>query len=359
MKTIRELRRLTPGELLRVRRTLLRRFRRLDPGNVLEIGFGVARRDGRDDPSRDQAVSVIVRDKRRPRTGAARIPASVRIRLRRGAGFVVAELATDVVSRQWEDWVPTRRPVRHLSGRQTAAATALVAWDDSQGPAWGLLTVGHAFAHVRHVPESAARVRVLVPGDGRDHGERELGGRLLARSRSRDRHRVDAALVLVKQEHLVVAGWAERAEESLPSPHGSPGVSPRTTADLARDLGRPGQAITPTGDHPFVVRRYFPEFRLIPQVGPIRDVLEVESPTPGAFAPGGSGSAWTIGGEPACLQFAGWMHPTDPAQSYRRGLGQPVVNVIDWGRAEIAASRAADPSSPVSLSSPLRLVRLV
>lgn len=354
MKTIRELRRLTPEELRRVRRTLLRRFGRLDPGNVLEIGFGVARRDGRDDPSRHQAVSVIVRDKRLPGTKAARIPASVRIRLRRGSGFVVAELATDVVSRQWEDWTPTRRPVRHLSGRQTAAATALVAWEESPNQAWGLLTVGHPFAHVRHVPESAARVRVLVPGDGRGQGDRELGGRLLARSRHRDPRRVDAALVLVEHEHLVVAGWAGRAEGSRLSRLDAASVWPRAASDLSRDLGRPGQAITPAGDQPFVVRRYFPEFRLIPQVGPIRDVLEVESPTPGAFAPGGSGSAWTIGGEPACLQFAGWMHPTDPSQSYRRGLGQPIVHVIGWAQANIAKRRADDSSAPA-----FRLVRLV
>ncbi len=383
METIASPSELSQSEWHRVGRTLRRRFPATDAG-VVGVGFGVAEKGSAADPGRGHAACFLVLCKGDPPTRRGRIPDVAAVRVRRGGRFVELRLATDVIEVDPTRWELTRRTIRHVSVSQTSAASNLIAWrtpfDDRER--WGTVTVGHPFWGVARVPDPEPRVRMTVPTNrttvpanrttvpnagtmmpakdsvagtfggvpatiGRqDETERrsdvdvddragagrrrlELHGRLLARSGRRDRSGVDAALIGFDEREPRDNAWVSEGEAAR--------LRARSIDELPRDVMRAGTTRTVFGEIPFVVRRYYPEFSLIAEVGRIRDVIEVESVVPAAFAPGSSGNVWTIEGQPACLQFAGYVDPASPSLSYRRGIGQPLTGVLDWARGRLAS----------------------
>ena len=334
MNSIESLDELSSDELMRIRRTLRRRYRSAVHDGVIEVGFGFAERKAELDPSRREAICFLVQRKRMPRAKRDRIPAIAEVRVRRGRGFVVVRLPTDVIEITPSRLRLTRPTIRHAAGRQAATASGLVAWRvaESESLSWGLITVGHLFWHVRGIPEAEPRVQVMIPAARRGNSPHELAGRLIARTDRRGTKGVDAALIQVAPEQLLPFDW-------LPLDDPPPSLAIRPASALSADTARHGSALTSEGDVPFVVLRFFPIFNLIAEVGSIQDVLEVESPYAETFAPGRSGTLWTIERETACLQFAGWLHPTIASMSYRRGLGQSFASVVQWARERIAEKR--------------------
>jgi hypothetical protein len=327
VNTVTRLDELAPDELARLRETLGKRFRLGRRRNLREIGFGMAERGGRPDQQRPDAVCFHVREKCEPANSVDRFPAVVRVRLRRGSAYVQVCLKTDVIQIPKSGAELTGRTVRHLHDDPTATTGAVVAWRPSgeQRFRFGVLTVGHLVSHVRELPERRANIRVRVPPSRIHRDVRELGGVLLARTRRGDGSHLDAALVRVERSHLETAGWID-AEGGTPAI----AVCPPTTLPAA--IGRPGTALPRDTEVPFLVRRYFPVFKLIPSAGPLQQVLEVESGVAGSYAPGTSGTLWVIDDRPAVMQFGGWRDRGSRSLGYRRGLGQSLGPVLSWAR---------------------------
>lgn len=348
-------------------RTLRRRFPAADAG-VLGVGFGVAEKRSAADPGRGQAACFLVRRKGHPPTKRGQIPAVTSVRVRRGGRFVEVVLPTDVIEIDPASWQRTRRTIRHAAVSQNSAASNLIAWRRrlAESYRWGSLTVGHPFWGVGTVPDPESLVRVTMPpnefvargefattvagrqdehaGQGgagdRDSQEKprrslEAFGRLIARTGRRAGAGIDAAVIRFDEGGRQADGGLREIEPRR--------LRVRSPDELASDVMRAGVTRTAFGEIPFVVRRYYPEFNLIAEVGRIRDVVEVESPVSAAFAPGSSGNLWTIEGQPACLQFAGYLDPASPSLSYRRGLGQPMAGVLGWARERIATMEDGSP----------------
>ena len=345
METIASPSELSQAEWHRVGRTLRRRFPAADAG-VVGVGFGVAEKGSVADPDRAHAACFLVLRKGDPPTRRGRIPDVASVRVRRGGRFVELRLATDVIEVDPTRWQLTRRTIRHVSVSQTSAASNLITWRTRFGGSdrWGTVTVGHPFWGVATVPDPESLVQMTMPATDFVTTTRprspKFRGRLLARTGRRDGAGVDAAVIGFDEGDPQESEWVsgDNADRLLA----------RSVDDMARDVMRAGITRTVLGEIPFVVRRYYPEFSLITEVGRMRDVIEVESVVPAAFAPGSSGNVWTIEDQPACLQFAGYVDPASPGLSYRRGLGQPVTRVLDWARERIGMSEDA-PADQIDL----------
>ncbi len=278
MKILASIADLTPAELARVRETLATRFGLGRRGNILEIGFGMATVRGRPDPRRGDAICFYVRHKRMPRAKRDRIPPTVDVRLKRGPRFVLVRLPSDVVSVGPRTIRPTGRRIRHLSRpRESAVAGCVVAWntEPQQRLSWGIITVGHLFHQRRRLPEGQKKVRLQVARSP----TREISGTLLARSTSNDGSRVDAALVQVVRDTLERVGL-------LPRDASTAGKVVRSVAELPTDGGVPGVSLPERRRIPLVVQRYLPTCRLVPELGPLADAIDVISDESQAFGGG-------------------------------------------------------------------------
>lgn len=331
MQTIEHIDQLTVAELNRVRRTLLHRYAPEQTGHPFEVGFGIAEKSGQLDFSRRDAACFLVPRKRMPKRSQQQIPRLVTARLKRGSHFVLVKLWSDVIDVGRGEWHLTSQTIRHVTRPATATTGCLVAWRSQTDAsfAWGAITVGHLFWHLRRVPEPGAEVRIFVPRSAQVAHDRELAGRLLARTHRRDGSRLDAALVQLSREQLESVGWIEPSA-------GTARLAVRAATQLSYDRGRQGLAIGPASQEPFLVTRYHPVFALIEAAGPIEDVIEVHSDTAQTFAPGNSGSLWVIDREACAIQFAGWDQPANPARSYQRGLGIALQPVLEWARTSLA-----------------------
>ena len=320
MELLTTLRGLSADELRRIRNTLLDRFRS-DGRSVAEIGFGQAERGGRPDPQRPEAICLYVREKpRRLRSRTSPLPPEVDIRVRRGSNYVLVRLPTDVIEFGRRTAEATGWQVRHRWRLQSVAvANCLVAWRMAKTRAWqwGVLTTGHLFHSRRVVPEPLPQVRVGA------RGRTFAWGTLLARTRPRDGSHVDAALVGIELDALLAAGVLEKRP-----PLRGKAVCP--LSDLVQQIGADGVSLSTSGTIPFSVQRYLPLCTLVPELGPLRHVLDVTSSRRGAFGRGRSGSLWVVDRKATCLQFAGL-----PPQ-FRQGWGQSLETALDWVRDEVS-----------------------
>ncbi len=331
MDTITQLSQISIDELHRIRHTLCERYGVGRRGNILEIAFGVAEKGRNLDLRRRDSICFYVRDKRMPRAKRDRIPTIESIRIKRGGQYMVVCLTTDVI-RIRRSWIRlTGRSIRHVSRRSRATAGCIVAWriEPDQHFSWGVMTVGHLFAHLKSVPESAANVRVRISHSPGRRGDREIAGTLLARTHKGDGSRTDAALVQVQRSHLV-------AGRVLPSNASPDAQQVRGVASLQSDQLSPGVTVPDDSPIAFSVTRFYPVFNLISAIGPLDHVLDVQSETDHAFAPGRSGAMWIIARQGSCLQFAGWRIPGQPSRDYQIGSGQSLAKILGWARDAIA-----------------------
>lgn len=338
MKTIRSVDQLTLAELARIRGTLVDRYGIRQRGNIVEVGFGAAERNAAIDPRRRDAICFYVLRKRDPRRAADRIPATERVRVKRGRHFVMVELPTDVIEIERDAIELTGRRIEHAEGTSHATAGAIVAWrgEGEHYFRYAVLTVGHLFWDRRKTPETSRQVVI------RAAGHRRLRGRLVLRSEAGAG--VDAALVELSRQDLIAGGLlADQAS--------SRGKRVRRLTELMNDPWRSGVTLPRRQPFPFLVLRYLPEFSLISELGTITHVLEVRSQVAGAFGQGTSGAAWIIARQAACQQFAGWRS-NRPGEDYRRGNGQALETILDWCRGRLAAV-ARQPAQAIEL----RLIR--
>jgi hypothetical protein len=305
-----------------MQRTLKTRFRACVAGPIFEIGFGQATRGGRADPRRPWSACVYVHRKQLPRDPRKRIPRQVAIRLRRGRRFVTLHLATDVIE--------LAGPA--LSGRQlryrdqpAATAGAVLVWRAARQTAlsWGLLTVGHAIPRTASTPQTMAQVTI------KGNAGTTVRGRLLAKT---PRHRVDGALVAVSKFDLIAAGIIDADQGTSPLPVLS-------LTELKNCSGHDGNSFPAATLRPFQVRAYMPECSLFrDQIGVIHDAIHVYRARAGTFARGSSGSSWAVANL-AAIQFGG----VGPA--FSEGLGQALVNLLDWAATAIDEAGGLQPGS--------------
>jgi hypothetical protein len=182
---------------------------------------------------------------------------------------------------------------------------------------------------------AATEVRITIARQG------PLVGTLLARSQGASQ--VDGAIVRMDKRELVDAGLISKRVSTR-------GKRVRAAHQLRRDVGRAGQTLPGRERVPFVVLRYLPETSLVPSLGTLVDVLDVSCKRAETFAPGRSGSLWLIERQAACQQFGGWETRAQPAENYRRGLGQSIAQILDWARQELARIAGTGPVD-------LRLIR--
>ncbi|MBN1851351.1 MAG: hypothetical protein JW829_01455 [Pirellulales bacterium] len=317
---------LTIEELARIRETILDRYGSGPRDNIIDIAFGLAEKGTALDPSRLNAICFYVRSKRDPQSKADRIPRTIEVRLRRNGHFELVQLPSDIIEIGTAAIKPSGRQICHLSkSRKTATAGCVIAWKAGtcQEIRWGVLTVGHLFWSISPVPEQERLVRISIPSN------QVMPGFLLARTLKNDGSGMDAALVSVMKSTLVRAGLVPRDVSTR-------GKKIRSVDQLRLDRRRAGLALPGRMRIPFVVVRYMPESRLVPDAGCLRHVFEVHSLFANAFGHGKSGSLWLVGGSGAGIQYAGYDTPGRPGLRYTRGLGQALIAIIDWARSQIA-----------------------
>lgn len=324
MKKLHRLRDLTEDELRRVHHTLSARFGVETRGNVLEIGFGIAEKRGELDASRADAFIFYVSRKRSPRAKRDRIPKIHGVRIKRQRRFILLELPTDVVLFDSRQTPLTGRQISHgASPRRFATAGAVVLWRVGfTGPFhWCVTTAGHHFWDRRGVPEHSPQVTV------RCDLEQRISGRLILRSLPADG--VDIALVEVSRTDLIHCGL-------IPSSTPVHGQRLRSISDIRRDELRSGTTHPESLVIRFEVTQFFYEFKLVPELGILFDVLKVRSPVNNAFKQGRSGTLWIIDRQAACHQSIGWS-TSDPRRTFVDGAGQSLHYALRWVQSQLAA----------------------
>lgn len=323
MKKVHRLCDLSDDELRRIHHTLSDRFGVGRRGEILEIAFGNAEKAGKLDANRTDAFIFYVTSKRMPRAADDRIAKTEGVRIRRQQTFVLVELATDVILFDPTQPRLTGRPIAH-AGSPTRFATAgsVIIWRlGFSGPFhWCVTTAGHHFWDRPNVPENAPQVTVFC---GRNE---RLSGSLIMRSLPKEG--VDIALVEVSREDLIdrglIASSAPTAAKRI-----------RSISDIRRDRLTEGTTHPQSHGIEFSVLRYFYEFKLMPQLGTLFDVLKVRSRVNNAFQSGRSGSLWIIARQAACHQSVGWR-TSDPDQTYRDGAGQSLHYAFRWVQSRLA-----------------------
>ncbi|QEF96617.1 hypothetical protein Mal15_06450 [Stieleria maiorica] len=284
-------------------------------GQSCEIGIGRKYSAGKP-AGRQLAIRVYLPKKRRRVARAKQVPAHFKIRLKRSDGkFDRLRIRSDVES--LGDYVPTGARVN--VGRYSATAGFLLRWKHDDGEIrWGLATVGHLFdqtrlriVSVRVNPTVTFRCRRLKTPPKRNHidlavleiigDQNETEAKLLRCGLIESVHPPAISLMSVRQVHRAVMGH------------------------------RRGRTYPPDGDRDFVGEEVFPDgFQLGSRI--LEDCVRVGRSQIDTFRQGTSGSAWSIGARPACLQVGG--KETD----FREGIGQPFDLCLKWIRSSIAPS---------------------
>ncbi|MGV3483798.1 MAG: hypothetical protein ACO1RT_05225 [Planctomycetaceae bacterium] len=323
MRKVTKLRELTDDEVCRVHRTLTARYERRPGSDILEIGLGVAERAGKLDTRRSDAFVFYVPNKRLPRNEAERIPATETVRIKRGRQFVSVELPTDVIEFDRDRLTLTGRLILHATEPdRIATAGAVVLWRIGfSGPFhWSVTTAGHHFWDRPEVPERTPQVTIRCSGD------QSLTGRLILRSLPRDG--VDIALVEVPRAELI-----DKRVVAVSAPTTAKRI--RSISEIRRDELHRGTTHPESTGIEFRVIRYFYEFKLLPELGTLFDVLKVHSLQNHAFGQGRSGSLWIVARQAACHQSVGWS-TMDPEQTYVEGAGQSLHYALRWVQLQLA-----------------------
>lgn len=306
------------AELVRIRHQLRRRLAIGPQGNIIELAFGIAEKEGQLDRSRSDAICFYVRQKSSRYAEIAPIPASLAFRLKRGRGFVEVCLSTDVIDVGRRLPKPTGKPLVYLPSGSKATAGGIVAWKlpGEHRLTWGIVTVGHCFAGSVRLPDTKARVRI-----GHASGD-SAAGVLRVRSIPSRFAQVDIALVEVRREDLVDAGWLAVAPKTS-------GLRIRPIGVMSRDVGRVGFTYPLHSRIEIEVIRFLPISELVPALGPLRYVVEVMGPS-STFAEGRSGSLWAFGQQVAAMQHGGLP------QAFQYGWGQALEFGLEWCASQLA-----------------------
>ncbi|GEM_PF-3383555 len=305
---------LTDTELARIQDTLERRLRQAGDTNVVAVGFGAKVKGGRIRRRGIMAARYLVRRKSLPRQRIRRVTPQVSVRLRRGNRYINVVLDTDV-----EACVDASDSGAEVRARSRAATSFVMRWRMTTTSvwSWGVLSVSHAFHG------SVARHPDIV------HNGRRAPATLITRTRRNSR--LDAALIQVSLADLLNVRIL-RTGQPLRS------ITHRSRAQLMGDASsqRAGKShrVRGSGFTSFVrfkATDYLPVYRIS---GIRREaILRVVQSRRSAFAPGTSGSGFTIGGRLAALQLG-----TDDSRN-RTGLGQSIDTLLEWAKKQLRTTR--------------------
>lgn len=304
---------LSLGELERVQTTLERRFGIGKRGNVVQLGFGVAEFEtrGQLDEDRPEAICFYVsrKTKTEPRDRRDRIPAEIRIRIRRGSTFCQLVAPTDVIVVKRSQCVLSGRVIRY--GDWGAATTGVLLVWRPRGRTrltWAVMSVGHSFPRNLPIPDQEVAVQI--------EGMPPIPGRFLARGSN---YHLDTSLTIVRKSDLISAGV-------IPARFRPTGIVVRTVANLRRDVGVIGTTLPRSVPINYQVQRFLlsaPVFRSKLGFTP-KHVLHVGRAARDTFEVGTSGSAWRITRQAAAIQFGSYLPRFD------EGFGHSLETAMEW-----------------------------
>lgn len=304
-----DMRQLTTDQLARLHRSLTNFTREKLGSHVQAVGFGPKFTSGRRDPQVPWSARFLVRHKLVPLKQRHHIPAELTLRLKMPDGtFSQAKFVTDVQA-TGGDFVPTAAPLEAPYGVVAGIALRWTGADSSGrrfGARWGLITVGHAF-HGMTLPQPVRvrRLSTTAPVTW-------LQGTAIAATRMR--HTFDAAVVQCEAADLRLSGM-------LPQPDVQLWTKDEATLleDVRLGVSTTSVRVVELGSVPLRLQTYLHQ-QSFAGLGTLVHVLQAEGKA-GDFAPGTSGTVWTVEGVPVGIQVGAYR------PEFRVGIAQALFAI--------------------------------